>query len=67
MDPQLYDLICEGIAVGLCPIADDDDLRELLAVLEQLAGPRYGTVVTVATTWPCSGGPGYDVATNAGS
>ena len=62
MDPQLYDLICEGIAVGLCPIADDDDLRELLAVLEQLAESRYGTVVTVATTCPTRGGPTYPSA-----
>lgn len=36
MDPQLLDLICEGIAIGVCPIADDDDLRLLLAALERL-------------------------------
>jgi hypothetical protein len=36
MDPRMLDLICEGIAAGLCPIADDDDLRALLAELERL-------------------------------
>jgi hypothetical protein len=36
MHPQLLDLICEGIAIGVCPIADDDDLRLLLAALERL-------------------------------
>ena len=37
MDPQLFDLIVEGIAAGTCPIADDADLRVLLAHLETLA------------------------------
>ena len=37
MDPQLFDLICEGIAAGTCPIADDADLRVLLAHLETLS------------------------------
>jgi hypothetical protein len=36
MDPRMLDLICEGIAAGLCPIADDDDLRTLLGELERL-------------------------------
>jgi hypothetical protein len=37
MDPQLFDLIVEGIAAGTCPIADDADLRVLLRHLETLA------------------------------
>ena len=37
MDPQLFDLIVEGIAAGTCPIADDADLRVLLRHLEALA------------------------------
>jgi hypothetical protein len=37
MDPQLFDLIVEGIAAGTCPIADDADLRVLLRYLETLA------------------------------
>jgi hypothetical protein len=36
MDPRMLDLIREGIASGSCPIADDDDLRALLAELERL-------------------------------
>jgi len=43
MDPRMLDLVCEGIAAGLCPIADDDDLRELLTALERLTKGNHGS------------------------
>ena len=54
----MLDLVCEGIAAGLCPIADDEDLRVLLDALEQLAAKQTVTApVTPPTPKPTNPTP----------